>query len=103
MNNALKILTTRTQNALFIEQSIYSYFRIKMIHRRSVKWKKLRNEYFFNQYFLVVQTLRFVLSTFLQQMSVEQKAKKQGDGEKQKKRKKTRERQIEIRRRQIKK
>ena len=29
MNNALKILTTETQNALFIEQSIYGYFRIK--------------------------------------------------------------------------
>jgi len=74
-----------------------------MTHRRNVKWKKLRNEYFFNRYFLVVQTLRFVLSTFLQQISVEQKAKKRGEGEKQKKRVKTRERQIEIRRRQIKK
>jgi hypothetical protein len=53
-----------------------------MIHKRNVKWKKLRNEYFFNRYFLVVQTVRFVLFTFLQQMSDEQKAKKQGEGEK---------------------
>jgi len=39
----------------------------------------------------------------LQQNSVEQKVKKQGEGEKQKKRVKAREREIEIRRRQIKK
>lgn len=56
MNNALKILISQTQNVLFVEQSIYSYVRIKMIRRRNVKWKKLRNEYFFNRYFLVVQT-----------------------------------------------
>jgi len=68
-----------------------------------VKWKKLRNEYFFNRYFLVVQNLRFILCICLQQISVEQKAKKQGEGEKRKKRVKTTERQTEIRRRQIKK
>jgi hypothetical protein len=65
-----------------------------MIHRRNVKWKKMRNEYFFNRYFLVVQTLRFVLSTFLKQIRVEQKAKKQGEGVKQTNRVKARERQI---------
>jgi len=49
-----------------------------------------------------VQTLRFVLSAFLQQIRVEPKAKKQEEGEKEKKRVKAREGQIEIRR-QIKK
>jgi hypothetical protein len=54
----------------------------------------MRNEYFFNRYFLIVQTLRFVLSIFLKQIRVEQKAKKQGEGEKQKNRVKAREGQI---------
>ena len=66
-----------------------------------MKVRKLRNEYFSNRNFLVVQNLRFVLSAFLQQIRVEQKSKKQGEGEKEN-RVKARERQVEIKRRQIK-